>query len=253
MLDFAAVRALLAGTRFADVHVVEETGSTNDDILPLLARENPTPHTLVAEYQTKGTGRHGRPWLAIKGTSLLWTTTLPTLPASSLWAVPFWVALRIAEGIEDATELKVQLQWPNDILLDGRKAAGVLCVSRISGDKAVVGCGIGLNVIRPLEKLEIDPPAAFIADYAATTREQLLACVLHRFDESFGDLDSPQGIAREWERRAKLRGTPYRIMRDGHTEEFTAIASHIADDGGLVVHCDGKEEHIALGDARVVR
>jgi BirA family biotin operon repressor/biotin-[acetyl-CoA-carboxylase] ligase len=253
MFDFMAVRALLAGTRFADVHVVEETGSTNDDILPLLSREDPTPHTLVAEHQTRGKGRLNREWLDAPGKSLLWTTTLPPIAANSLWAVPFWVALRIAQGIQDATDLQVGLQWPNDILLDGRKLAGILCVSRIAGDRAVVGCGIGMNVVRPDERLELETPAAFINDYAATTREQLLACVLHRFDENFSELSAPRSIAQSWEARARLKGTAYRILRDGTSQPFTAIARAIADDGALILDKDGAEERVALGDARVLR
>lgn len=253
MLDVAAVRALLAGTRFADVHVVAETGSTNDDVLPLLAREDPTPHTLVAEYQTRGVGRRGRSWQSTKATGLLWTTTLPPIPVKSLWAVPFWVGLRIAEGIADATELRIQLQWPNDIMLDGRKIAGVLCISRVAGEQAIVGCGVGMNVFRPDEKLAIDQPAAFIADYAATTREQILACILHRFDESLSELRTPQTVARTWEQRARLAGTPYRIQRDGESQPFVAYAKRIGQDGALVVEREGLEEEIALGDARIVR
>ena len=253
MLDVAAVKALLAGTRFHDVHLVAETGSTNDDVLPLLARSDPTPHTIVAEHQTNGRGRKNREWLAEPGKSLLWTTTLPPLPVENLWAVTFWVALRIAEGIADATDISVSLQWPNDILLDGRKLAGILCVSRVSEKGAVVGCGVGLNFYRPEQPMTLEHPAAFLNDYAATTREQTLACILHRFSEAFEDLDSPQEIARQWEHRSRISGTPYHILLDGETLPFLATAKGLDDQGGLIVYENNQERTVRLGDARVLR
>ncbi len=253
MLDLAAVKALLAGTRFHDVHLVEETGSTNDDVLPILAQADPKPYTLIAEHQTQGRGRKNREWFSEPGTSLMWTTTLPPLPVESLWAVTFWVALRIAEGIAEATGIAVSLQWPNDILLDGRKLAGILCVSRISEERAVVGCGAGINFYRPRTAYALEQPAAFLDDYAATTREQVLACILNGFHESYEDLYSPSTIARKWEQRAQISGTPYRILFDGEAEPITATAKGLDPQGGLIVYQDKKERIVRLGDARVLR
>ena len=253
MLDIAAVKALLAGTRFHDVHLVEQTGSTNDDVLPLLVRADPTPHTIVAEYQTAGRGRKNRTWISEPGKSLLWTTTLPPIPVEHLWAVTFWAALRVAEGISDATDIAVGLQWPNDILLDGRKLSGILCVSRISEKGAVVGCGIGLNFHRPDQPLSLEQPAAFLHDYAATTREQVLACILHRFDEALEELYAPNEIVSKWEKRARIAGTPYRILFDGESQPVSVIAKGLDEQGGLVVYEDKQERIVRLGDARVLR
>lgn len=253
MLDVAAVKALLGGTRFHDVHLVEQTGSTNEDVLPLLARADPTPYTIVAEDQTNGRGRKNREWLSEPGKSLLWTTTLPALPVENLWAVTFWVSLRIAEGIADAAQISVALQWPNDILLDGRKLAGILCVSRISEKGAVVGCGVGLNFYRPDTTFTLEHPAAFLNDYAATTREQVLACILHRFNEKFEDLDAPEAVAREWEYRSRISGTPYRILLDGESQPIVATAKGLDAQGGLIVYENNQERIVRLGDARVLR
>jgi BirA family biotin operon repressor/biotin-[acetyl-CoA-carboxylase] ligase len=253
VFDILAVKALLADTRFDDVHLVQETGSTNDDIMPILAENRKRPYTIVAEHQSNGRGRKNREWLSESGTSIMWTTSLPPIRVEDVWAVTFWVALRVAEGIAEASRVAVNLQWPNDILLDGRKLAGILCVSRISNGMAYVGCGAGINFYRPSAPLKLEQPAAFLNDYAATTREQVLACILNGFNETFEDLDSPETIARQWERFSRISGTPYRILVDGESESFDVVAKGLDEQGGLIVYRGTEERTIRAGDARVLR
>jgi BirA family biotin operon repressor/biotin-[acetyl-CoA-carboxylase] ligase len=171
----------------------------------------------------------------------------------SLWAVTFWVALRVADGILEASKLAVSLQWPNDILLDGRKLAGILCVSQIRGKEAFVGCGTGINFHRPRHALALERPAAYLNDYAVTTREQVLACILASFDEAFEALDSPATVARQWEMRARIAGTRYRILIDGEPEPIDATAKRLDEQGGLIVDTGKGERVVRAGDARVLR
>ncbi|MGD1068234.1 MAG: biotin--[acetyl-CoA-carboxylase] ligase, partial [Vulcanimicrobiaceae bacterium] len=180
------MRAALAGTRFADVRYVAETGSTNDDATTLLGDPAAAGTTLVAEHQTAGRGRKpGRTWIAPPGTALLFTAILPRAVASAaLWAVPFWVALALADGVEEATGVRLALRWPNDLDLHDRKAAGILCVSRVAGEQAFVGCGIGLNVRRPADvPADIVPPPAYLSDAVPhPDRDALLAAILGAAD-----------------------------------------------------------------------
>ncbi len=157
-LDVARVRAALAGTRFADVRAVRETGSTNDDAAALLGEPSAAGATLVTDFQRAGKGRKpGRRWLAPPGSALMFTAILPvTVATEALWAVPFWVALAVVDGVEAACGLRLDLRWPNDLDLDGRKAGGILCVSRVIGAEADVACGVGLNVRRP-DDAEVAP------------------------------------------------------------------------------------------------
>lgn len=213
---------------------------------------------LSAGFQRAGHGRRGRSWVAPPGSSLLVTTILPRAVASeSLWAVPFWTALGVADGIEVATGLKIDLQWPNDLLLEGRKCCGILCVSRVVGERAWVGCGTGVNVLRPPRNADlgaVDPPPAFLSDRAPRVqRRAVLDAILAAYERLLGELDRPEAIARAWERRAGLDGTPYRLLVDGEAVPFEAIARRLAPDGALIVERDGAERRIALADARVVR
>ncbi len=235
-----------------------ETDSTNDDALAILGDPGSAGLVLLADFQRAGRGRRARPWIAPPGSSLLFTTILPKpVPRDSLWAVTLWTSLGVADGIEAATGIRVALQWPNDLLIDARKCCGILCVSRVAGDGAWVGCGTGVNVLRPqgdATLATIDPAPAFLSDGAPeVTRDAVLAAILRAYDARLHELDDPDAVARAWETRADLAGTPYRLLLDGETTPIDARARRLDGDGSLVVEHDGRERRITLADARVLR
>ena len=257
-LDVARVRTALAGTRMADVRYVVETGSTNTDAQALLGDTEHAGATLVAERQTAGAGRKGRAWIAPSGSALLFTAILPEpVEASALWAVPFWIALGVADGVERTCGVALDLVWPNDLFARGRKCGGILSVARIVGTRAYVGCGVGLNVLRPADDGElaaIVPAPIFLSDLlAAPSREAILAAILRAFDTNLGLLEDPDRVANAWERRANLAGTPYRFVRDADGVERDGVALRIGRHGTLVVAVAGAEEIVDMADVRVLR
>jgi BirA family biotin operon repressor/biotin-[acetyl-CoA-carboxylase] ligase len=254
LFDSARVREALAGTRFADVRAVRETASTNDDAAALLGDPSAAGATLVAEFQTAGRGRKaGRSWIAPAGSALLFTTILPVaIPTDALWAVPFWVALAVADGVEEGCGVRLELRWPNDLDLGPRKAAGILCTSRVIGAQAHVGCGIGLNVRRPADPA-LEPPPAYLSDAALhAERETILAGILGAMDGLLDVLDRPAEVARAWEERAGLRGRPYRLRLDSDGTIVAGTAVRLDREGGLIIAHDGRETVVHLADARVV-
>lgn len=256
-LDSERIRDALAGTRFADVRYLAETGSTNADAQPLLGDASARGTTLVAEHQLAGVGRKGRAWIAPPGAALLFTTLLPEpVAADALWAVPFWIALGVARAIERLSGIGLDLVWPNDLFADGRKIGGILSVARIAGNDAWVGCGVGINVIRPdgdAELAAIEPPPAFVSDHATVAqREGLLTEILRTFDASLADLHDAALIARDWETRARLAGTRYRYRRDRDGIEREGIAVRLGTHGTLVVRGDDGETAIDMADVRIV-
>jgi BirA family biotin operon repressor/biotin-[acetyl-CoA-carboxylase] ligase len=233
------------------------TGSTNDDMARILGEEQARGLTLVADYQQHGAGRKGRSWLAPRGTALLCTIGLPDpLPAGDLWAVPFWTALVLRDALA-RFGVEPRLQWPNDVLLEDRKVAGILCISRVTGDYAWAGCGIGVNVRRPPDAqaiADIVPPPAFLSDAAAAIdRDAVLQALLHCADERYDELHAPARIAHEWEMAAGLPGARYRILLDGESKPFEATALRLSIGGALLVDHDGAQREITLADARVLR
>jgi BirA family transcriptional regulator, biotin operon repressor / biotin---[acetyl-CoA-carboxylase] ligase len=248
-MPYETVAQELAGTPFASIAYVEETGSTNADAAALLGDERFAGHTIVAEFQHQGAGRKGRSWEAAPGTSLLFTTILPReIAAERLWLVPFWVALAVRDGLR-ARGVATLLQWPNDLLLGERKLAGILCQSRVTGTTARVACGVGINVHR----LALDD-RAFCDDVARVERAELLSAILRAYNASLAALDKPPQMVRDWERAAGIPGRRYRIVRDGAVAPFEATALTLEEGGALRVRRDdGTNEPVEMADARVLR
>ncbi len=240
------------------VRFSSQTDSTNDDAAALLGSPESAGLVLQADYQRAGRGRRGRPWIAPAGSALLFTAILPQAVASeALWCVPCWTSLGVAAGVERATRLHLGLQWPNDLLLGERKCCGILCVSRIAGPRAWVGCGVGLDVRRPSDDAEvagIETPPAFLSDDAPDVDcDIVFASILEEFEASLPMLAEPLTVAREWEQRAQLAGTLYHLHLDSTGETLTAVARRLDDDGSLIVEHAGRDRRINLADARVLR
>jgi BirA family biotin operon repressor/biotin-[acetyl-CoA-carboxylase] ligase len=181
---YESVQRELRGTAFAQIRYERVTESTNGDAAALLGDAAVAGLSIVAEEQTKGAGRKGRSWIATPGSSLLVTTLAPgPMPASSVWIVPFGVAICVRRALR-ANEIRSELHWPNDLLAQGKKIAGILCVSRVIGERAWVAAGVGINVHRPPGADEaISPPPAFCDDLnPAITRAALLRDLLLNYD-----------------------------------------------------------------------
>jgi len=243
-------------SRFSQIRSVGVTDSTNEDMAQLLGRPESRGLTIVADFQRRGSGRKGRAWIAPPGCALLFTTALPEpVAADALWLVPFWSALAVHSALAHFG-VSTLLQWPNDVLVGGRKAAGILCISRVTGALAWAAAGIGINVRRPADASElahIDPPPAFVGDVRPVDRDELLARILSAMDRSYGDLAEPARIVTSWNRAAGLPGARYRVALDGEEAPFEATAIALEDGGALEVEHAGVRRSISLADARVLR
>lgn len=253
---FTKARNQLFGTVFQHIQFVPITESTNDDAVKFLGHAQAAGLTIATNFQTKGAGRKGRKWVAPMATSLLFSTILPaTFEPADLWTVPFWVGMAVFNALK-FHGIQTQLQWPNDILLDGKKLGGILCVSRGQGARAWVAAGVGINVIRtddPSYK-EIDPPPAFVSDVSEIERTTLLSIILQHYDSSLQMLEKPNIIARRWEDAANLKGTRYRLLVDGETTPIEGVAQRIGHHGELTIELeDGTTREITMADARVMR
>jgi len=143
-LGAADYERALAERGLSDVTVVhrESTGSTNDDARALA--EDRLPALVIAETQTKGRGRGSNRWLSPEG-CIAFTLTVAGVAGSSLGVLPLGVGTCVAEALR-ALGAPARVKWPNDVLLDGLKACGVLCESSLLGGSARVFIGVGINV-----------------------------------------------------------------------------------------------------------
>ncbi len=131
-----------------EIHLVESTASTNDDAKRALREGAPTGTVIVARAQTAGRGRQGRAWEASPGDCLMGSLVIHrVLPARRVALLSLAAGLAVhGFCMQYASESK--LKWPNDVLVGGRKLAGILCESVIRGDEvagAVIGIGCNLH------------------------------------------------------------------------------------------------------------
>jgi BirA family biotin operon repressor/biotin-[acetyl-CoA-carboxylase] ligase len=230
-LEPERLRPLLRGGLGEPYLYATTTPSTQD-----LLREGDYPHgaVAVAEHQTAGRGRSGRRWDDAPSTALLFSVLLRppvTAPHQQLSLV---VGLAAAAAIERETDVTALVKWPNDVLSDGRKVAGIL----LEASDRVVVCGIGINVNQ--EEHDLPPvtrmPATSlrVAAGRAFDRGIILAAVLVELERRYSDwlAGGLACLADELERRNALHG---RRMRVGGR---VGTAGAITEDGRLAIVLD---------------
>jgi BirA family biotin operon repressor/biotin-[acetyl-CoA-carboxylase] ligase len=222
----------------------------------LAAQGAPDGTALVAEEQTAGRGRRGRAWQAPRGSALLCSLICrPPLPPERLSLLVAAIGVGLCEGVERATGLRPQLKWPNDLLLDGRKLAGILCESRLDGAGLVYAVvGFGLNINLQTDDLPAVPPGALpptslaIARGAAFPHLPTVATLFAALDDAYEFLwtGREEEIRARWAGRLAGRGESVRVVTD--TGERVGRFVGVAADGALILETAAGQERILVGD-----
>ena len=236
-LDVADIRNGLdeAAADTFTLAVAERTDSTNTQLLARAASGGLHGLVLATELQTSGRGRLGRRWQARLGSGLTF---------SLLWrferGLSQLAGLSLAVGVALARALRrlgapVALKWPNDVLLNERKLAGILI--ELSGDAlgpTAVVIGIGMNVSEPGD---VDQPVACLADAGVQlTRSALLAELLNELHLVLGNFDRNGFVPlrEEWMGLSAHQDAPV-CLRFSHGESVEGVARGVADSGALMV------------------
>jgi BirA family biotin operon repressor/biotin-[acetyl-CoA-carboxylase] ligase len=220
-------------------HYMGVTGSTNDDAREAARRGEPGLSAFVADEQTAGRGRQGRTWTAPWGFGLLFTLLFrPTVDEPPL-RYTMLASVAVAETLE-ALGLWPAIKWPNDVLLDGRKVAGILAEAfQVETGRAVV-MGCGLNVGDAAGLPDGLPPTATSIGTALgrrVHRGELLVNVLSRLE---GWRQRPLAELRAaWSERLWGRDQTVRALEDG--EELSGTIAAIDDDGTLTLRLPNGE------------
>jgi BirA family biotin operon repressor/biotin-[acetyl-CoA-carboxylase] ligase len=225
------------GRPYAYEAVCESTQRLLDPTLPEGA-------AALCDEQTEGRGRLGRGWIAPAGTAILCSVLLSPPPERRVAELALVGGIAVAETVEDATGLATQIKWPNDVMLNRRKVAGIL--AEATGDHVVLG--IGLNVNQTRDQLPLDagtPPASlYTIDAVRRQRAPLLAMLLAALERHY-ETWLEGGIALlygELGPRDFLRGR--KVYVDGR--EGWAIM--IERDGTLAVEVDGETRRVESGE-----
>jgi BirA family transcriptional regulator, biotin operon repressor / biotin---[acetyl-CoA-carboxylase] ligase len=243
----ADTRALLR-----QLTVLDTVDSTNLFLqrLPLAKQQG---HAVVADSQESGRGRRGRCWHSPAGGNIYLSVgwKLPAT-ADSIARLPLAVAVCIARAIQQAGIATAGIKWPNDILVDGKKLAGVLLEARHRGPGGVIVLiGVGINVRMPpdspkgnlIEQAWIDVCSHLPQPLAEDFRDRLCGAVLGELLRGL-ELFAAQGFAAfaaDWNRLDILYGRAIDVTIGGNpaTETVSGTAAGISTRGGLLVHCPG--------------
>jgi BirA family biotin operon repressor/biotin-[acetyl-CoA-carboxylase] ligase len=238
----------------------DEVGSTNDEALEWAREGAPEGGLVVADRQTAGRGRRGRTWHAPKGLALLFSVVLrPGLSPDRLGLLT--TALGVA-GAEAALALGVdaRVKWPNDVVVEGKKLAGVLVESRLGGSRveaAIAGMGFNVSVDPGDLPEDLSTPATSLAVELgeAPSRPETLARVLESFAPIYRSLaaapDAVGLLARAEELSAVIGSTVDVRMGDGSL--VTGDARGLTDTGALVVTGGRGDVVVSAGEIESLR
>lgn len=250
-MDLERVRARLVTAEVAwRLHYEPSCSSTQDLARVAAARGANEGWTVVTDLQRAGRGRQGRSWVAPAETALLFSTILQP-PRDVLPLLPLLAALAVAGGIEVATGAAPDLKWPNDILLNGRKLAGIL-LERPAGSEVVLG--VGLNVNQSRNEVAEGGTSLAIEMGHGLEREPLLAAILNDLGNAYerADREGVGWIVPGWRSRSSMLGEAVAFHRDGAL--IRGIAEDVLADGALRVRLeDGSWISLVAGEVERVR
>ena len=244
----------LRSTKWAgkSIFVFKETDSTN--IQAKAGGEKGEPHgTLyVAESQSAGRGRRGRRWESPAGESIYMSLLLrPEFPPVKAPMLTLVMALAVARALREQTGVDVQIKWPNDLVVQGRKICGIL--TEMSIDYVVIGIGINVNQNEFPEELKDCASSLKMETGRRFRRSHLIAAVMEHFEmyyEQFLQEGSIAGLRKEYNELLVNKDRQVKILEPGN--HYEAYALGINDTGELIVEKeDGSVQNIFAGEVSV--
>ena len=250
--DLARLAELLTTTRLGRAHEHHaSSSSTNDRALEWLANGAPDGALVTADQQSAGRGRLGRPWSSPPARDLYASVILrPGVPAQGFGALALAVGVGVREGLlaafggadawRDRGWPALELKWPNDVLLGGRKLAGILCESRWRGREVEVVVGFGVNVHRSLDEFEpsLRASATSLALMVPERRGRaaILAAVLASLERELERFfaEGFAGVRPRYEPHCLVIGRAIAVEQPSG-ERMLAIAEGLDPDGALRV------------------
>jgi BirA family transcriptional regulator, biotin operon repressor / biotin---[acetyl-CoA-carboxylase] ligase len=262
-LDAARLNGALASGPglWREVRVVEETGSTNADLLAEARSGTRAGLVLVTEAQTAGRGRMGRRWISPPRGTLTFSVLLRPagVPAGQLGWLPLLAGVAAASALDRTAGVDARLKWPNDVLAGGAKLAGIL--AERWGEAIVLG--IGINVFQRRGELPVPTatslllaaPEAAAGAAGADVRERLLIAVLDELARRYRAwLDQPRpgdadgcGLRAEYLCRSDTVGAAVTVMLPGG-QSLTGTATGVDAVGRLELHTGTGLVRVSAGD-----
>ena len=256
------IRECLCTKVFGKKNIIylKETDSTNTRAKELAAQGAPEGTLIIAEKQTKGRGRRGRSWFSPPGGGIYCSLILrPTMQPGETPRITLMTAVVLAETLLSMMKLKLRIKWPNDILVDGKKLAGIL--TEISTEMDAVNyiiVGLGLNVNTQFGKfpseIKGNATSILIENGKQFPRVKLIQHYLKLYEQYYDMFKKNdfEPIMNRWRELADIIGKQIRVDVIGKTHIGKVI--DVDNDGVLILKDDqGKLQRIFSGDVTLAR
>ncbi len=242
----------------SDIRYLPETASTNTAAMELAQNGAPEGTAVLAETQTGGKGRLGRMWVSPRGNVYLSVVLRPVVPVNKAPLITLLGAVAVASAVRSYPGLEAGIKWPNDVLLAGKKVAGLLSEMSAEPDRIRhIVLGIGVNVNMDPRKLPADvrPLATTLAAAAGrpVDRTAFLRQLLGELDRWYAlFLKDEAAVLSAWRSLNVTLGRRVAVRTGGPAMEGSA--RDVDDEGRLVVVLDsGTVHHVAAGDVTLVK
>ncbi len=242
------------------IHFYPEIGSTNDEAFNLAAGGSPEGTVVIADSQTKGKGRLQRAWHSPSGCNIYTSIILrPNLDPDSAPQYSILAGVAVAEIIDNYCPGMVNLKWPNDVLLKGKKVCGILAQMKTSAgrvDFIILGIGINININYNQLPQDIKNTATSLAIETGRkiSRQELIISLYENLAKWYKKLivDGFSSVKEEWLSMAPMIGKRVQIISGD--EVINGKALGIDEQGSLVLLTAGDRKiKISAGDVRLLK
>jgi BirA family biotin operon repressor/biotin-[acetyl-CoA-carboxylase] ligase len=236
----------------------DSADSTQALAIALAEKQDANGAVAIAEQQSSGRGRMKRKWLSPRGGLWISIALRPNIPTAASTMLPFVAAVAVCDAVRQATGLAATLKWPNDVMVKGKKVAGILLDLSAEAETvnyAVIGIGINANVDTSKIKIDREGKPAITSLKEELGREvnrlKLAVELLEKLEQFYLMLerDGPAEIVTEWRRRSDMLGKKVAVVQQGKTVE--GVAQDISDDGSLVLKTASGPVSVVSGDVHV--
>ena len=257
-LNAATLREDLTGPRlqWRQLDVVTATGSTNADLVARAAAgEDIDGVVLIAEHQTAGRGRYGRVWSTAPRAQINMSVGVGARAvATAAWGwLPLAAGVAVVDAVAAVAGIDAVLKWPNDVLADGGKLAGIL--SEVAAPQPIIVVGVGLNVtLRSDEVTEAGITSLLELGVEAPDRDRLVRRLLHEFGIRVAAWRNSGGasLIGDYRARSITIGSQVRAILPGD-REIAGLARDVDEQGRLLIESDGRVFAVSAGDVAHLR
>lgn len=252
-LSQASIATVVKDGFFKHVYFFDEISSTNDFAHTIAVEEANNGTLVITEFQSAGRGRKQRAWDAAMGKNLLMSLLVRPghLAATEVYQLVMVAGLSIAYAVNQVSDCKVEVKWPNDLQINNKKFCGLLPESSLSGERidyAVIGMGINVNQVE-----WGDPEIAQVATSPAKEtgkeldRLKLLRAISELFGQYYTQLGSNQ-LVEAWQHASSTLGKEV-VVQQPNGVQVAGTAAAIDSIGTLIVNTAQGRVPVSFGEA----